>query len=438
MDALEYLRKKKNLHDFFFLIVFPVFLSILKIFPSVEKLPTRDSVRFIVSTVAYAVCVEILFIIAQKYKTKSIMKAGVLVSGFGYSLYRLNLPELAGFALSIGSSIIASVWFYSLIDTRLTNIFLSEIIGDKPIHVRVFIEQINKWNETRTYRVMDTWSELLFGKDFKEFDNAIQASTNLKVEVLLANPYSTVIKQRSEDLKKDAFVLSEEGLSKLFDLCIKHGQKLEVRLYDTTISCRAYSWFDKTFFSFYPPGMQGDYAVNLELFNASPLGEYVKSYFTQVWWSEKSIDIKYHMKVCINPPVNGEWEPTKEFMYCIDGTSGVLYFFVRINENRFALEEMENRFALEEMEKNKLPVNLLIDQTVLEYFLCFSGESNIEYVSQTGYASLYRQIKKLDFRRPEDRAEGNMAIKLCRKRYGPIFLMGQDLEADPTVFRASL
>jgi hypothetical protein len=429
MDAIIYLRKKKNLHDLFFLILFSFFLSIHKVFPSIEKLPARDSVRFIVSTFAYAVCIQILFFIAQKYNTKSIMKAGVLVSGLGYSLYRLDLPVLAGFALGIGSSIIASVWFYSLIDTRLTNFFQSEINGDKPIHVRSFIKQINKWNESRTYRVMDTWSELLLGKVFREFENAIKTSINFKVEVLLANPYSKVIKQRSEDLKKDAFVPSEEGLSKLFDLCIRYGHKLDVRLYNTTISCRAYSSFDKTFFSFYPPRMQGDHAVNLEFFNASPLGEYVNSYFNQVWRSDKSIDINYHMKVCINPPVSGEWEQTQEFMYCIDGTTGVLYFFVR---------DRTNRLALEGMEKEKLLVNLLIDQTILEDFLCLSDKSNVQDISHIGCASLYRQIRKLDDSKPEDRIEEEIAIKLCRKRYGPVYLMGQDLDQDPTVFKASL
>ena len=429
MDALVYLRKKKNPRDLFFVIFFPVFLSILKIFPSIEKLPAPDSVHFFVSTVAYAVCVEILFIIAQKYNTKSIMKAGVLVSGLGYSLYRLNLPVLAGFALGIGSSIIASVWFYSLIDTRLTNFFQSVIIDDKPIHVRVFIEQINKWNETRTYRVMDTWSELLLGEVFREFDNAIQTSTNLKVEVLLANPYSTVIKQRSEDLKKDAFIPSEEGISKLVDLCNKYGQKLEVRLYNTTISCRAYSWFDKTFFSFYPPGMQGDQAVNLEFFNASPLGEYVNSYFNQVWKSEKSIAINHHMKACINPTVSGRWDPAQEFMYCIERTTRVLYFFV---------PDRHNKKILKRQEEEKLPVNLLIDQTVLEDFPGLSDESNVEYISPIGCASLYRRIRKLDEDKPEDKAVEDIAIILCRKRYGPFYLKGEDLEKDPAVYMASL
>ena len=426
MNLLGKLRDKINA-DLYILIFLPPYLSINKTFPIIDRLPASSLVLFFVSSVAYALCIQILFFVAQRYNTKSIMKAGVLVSGLGYGLYRQNLPILAGFALGIGSSIIASVWFYSLIDTRLTNFFQTEI-NDKPIHVSFFIKQINRWNEARTYRVMDTWTELLLGKVYAEFEYAIQISKNFKVEVLLANPYSKVIKQRSEDLKKDAFSLSEEGLSKLFDLYIISDSKLDIRLYNTTISCRAYSWYDKTFFSFYPPGRQGDHGLNLEFFNASPLGEYINKYFDEVWRSDKSININYHMMACINPSVSGEWEQSQEFMYCINRTSGDLYFIVKYKSQRFIFEDKEEKKTL---------VNLLIDRTVAESLQDLSSQFNINILNKIGCASFNAQIRKLDVRIPEEEAEEDAAIGLFRKRYGTFYLRN-DLEGDPTVFKICL
>lgn len=427
MNILVKLRDKISA-DLFIMVFLPPYLSINKAFPIIDRLTANSLVLFFVSSVAYALCIQILFFIAQRYNTKSIMKAGVLVSGLGYGLYRQNLPVLAGFALGIGSSIIASVWFYSLIDTRLTNFFQSEI-NDKPIHVRFFIKQINKWNEERTYRVMDTWTELLLGKVYTEFENAIQISKNFKVEVLLANPYSKVIKQRSEDLKIDAFNLSEEGLSKLFDLYMIYNSRLEIRLYNTTISCRAYSWYDKTFFSFYPPGRQGDHCLNLEFFNASPLGEYIYKYFDEVWRSDKSVDINYHMMACINPSISGEWEQSQEFMYCINRTSGDLYFIVKYKPQRIIFE------GKEEM---KTYVNLLVDQTVAENLIDLSSQSNLKILKKIGCVSFNTQIRKLDVRIPVDAAEEDAAIELFRKRYGTYYLRKQDLEEDPTVFKICL
>ena len=248
--------------------------------------------------------------------------------------------ELIGIALdlarnistSLGINLFASWVVYVLINRAVKTI--SGVVETNKRNIRDFMETIK---DSRSVEILDIWTDLTKDSLFPRFIEILEfaSSRQIPIKILLSNPYSESLEQRSLDLgpvrdaqRNDIRVLAKQGIAKLFDAhisLIKRYEKnctLEIKLFSTTPSIGLYSWGSRSYFSVYPPDQKSDDSPNLEISNQSMLGQYVKKHFDNLWEVQSSIPIRKHMMISFLLDLDSSqsrdlWDSDRESCYYI-------------------------------------------------------------------------------------------------------------------------
>jgi hypothetical protein len=431
-------RSPINLH-----LLFSIILSFVLTYFIHYKRPEIGPIDFLLRFSVILSGLIILDIFAAQINARFVTTVGTGVSGSGYILYKLGMTKFDGFLLGIGSSIIASIWFYHLIEKRIGNL---TILDNEDGSVRLFLQLVaSQKNGMKKFRIMDTWTELTTEAFQKQFENALSSKRDLFMEILLANPFSNIIRQREDDLDSEIQQIAQAGISKLFNLCANNPDiNLQVRLYSTTISCRFYSSEVKTLFSFYPPGMKADEVPCLEFFSSSPLGKYVRQHFLTVWESRKTIGLNQHMRVCLVPPkiynIKRHEDWTKEYMFCVT-TNRNLFGEAKSLDNDYILLVFVSEGAIRQALIEGLdgePINVLIDPAILEWHGENPSFDHRNPQENDNRDSIVRIFNILDERRPTYSDEKEKIWKMFGDKYGHSNVDVIRLRSETTIFLTSV
>ena len=426
--------------------LFHIFLSFFLAFFIHYKRPEARAISYILFFLGILFGLVILDKFATRINARVVTSLGTGISGLGYILYKFGMTKLDGYILGIGSSIIASIWFYHLIENRIGNL---TILGNEDGSVRHFLELVaNQKNGMTKFRVMDTWTELTTEQYHKKFEIALTIKNDLSIKMLLANPFANIIRQREDDIGYDIQHIAQEGILRLYNLRENNPRlNLHVRLYSTTVSCRSYSSEIKTLFSFYPPGMKADEVPCLEFFSNSPLGKYVLQHFQTVWDSQKTIELYQHMKLRLTPPdtynvmKHENW--SREYLFCTStnqyrslgnlgqGNNCTLLIFVSDGGIRSALTS----------KLKDHPIDILIDPMILEAYGYDGLFNQTEYNCNAGdkRVTIRRKLKAVDENKVGYWTEDKIQIqRLFEEKYGKSNADVARFSDEPTIFLASV
>lgn len=214
--------------------------------------------------------------------------------------------HLKSLSTPLGINLLASWVIYILINQTVTS--LGGIFEINKRNLKGFIKEIEN---AENVQILDIWTDLTNDDNLEGLEQSLKkdkAKSLISIKILLSNPYSESLEQRSEDLlkEKNTKEFSKQGVAKLFNIYknnnnnLSHRKnKIEVRLFSSTPSIGFYSWGDRAFFSVYPPEQKADDSPNLEIFTASSIGQYITNHFDQLWKAKNTISLEKHMMVSL-------------------------------------------------------------------------------------------------------------------------------------------
>jgi hypothetical protein len=152
--------------------------------------------------------------------------------------------------------------------------------------------------------VMDTGNHLLEGGSRRGFLVALRKAlqNGAKVRILLLDPDSAAASQRAEEIRPvDVRRVIIDNLRHLNDfadsLDDRQRQSFQVRIYDASPSIQIFRWDDKALISFFPIGVRASASPHLEVYLASPLGEFVQGRFDDLWRHPSTRDLTEYVAV---------------------------------------------------------------------------------------------------------------------------------------------
>jgi hypothetical protein len=338
--------------------------------------------------------------------------------------YFYGKETLFNLGTGIGSSILASLLFFVIIEQKIQSLFGT--IAVPKLDFNLFIKELLTGDKNTYFYILDTWSELANNQEYiHKLEIALFKNRNL--QILLANPYSNVIEQRTKDLNSDAKKLAQEGAKNLFWLLYgdkseekkNRNQKIKVKFVDSTISIILYAWQDRAQISFLPPDSMADTKPVLETSLTSSFGRFAKEYFNALWEKSSNISLYDHMKVRIDLNNDGGWI---SLFYCICSEKKLIYISTPDTDDR---QSFDNH--LETKSSTPKQIQLSIDQ------IFTTGLSNIG--SNSGSTNIYRFLNKIPDTAKDWR---KTVVKLFETRYGPNNEYGCYLGKDPTFFYVTL
>jgi hypothetical protein len=152
--------------------------------------------------------------------------------------------------------------------------------------------------------VMDTGNHMLEGASRQRFLVALRSAlgNGAVVRILLLDPDSAAAAQRTEEIAPvDVGRVIRDNLRHLhaFAATCDPGarQRFQVRIYDASPSIQMFRWDDKALISFFPIGIRASAAPHLEVYLASPLGEFVQSRFDELWRHTSTRDLADYLTI---------------------------------------------------------------------------------------------------------------------------------------------
>ncbi|WP_412542878.1 hypothetical protein R8Z50_10480 [Longispora sp. K20-0274] len=170
-----------------------------------------------------------------------------------------------------------------------------------------------------TVAILETGTPALGHQYLREFRAALGEAfdNDVAVRMLLLDPDSSAAEQRTEELggHTDIRELVTDNLRHLAQIGSEARGQLEVRLYSATPSVQMYRWDDKAFLSFYPVGRLSDDSEQLEVFLASPWGQFVQARFAELWDDRGTRDITDYFRLGVRLWYEGEENGDRTLRY---------------------------------------------------------------------------------------------------------------------------
>lgn len=190
--------------------------------------------------------------------------------------------------LNIGASIVIVALTYAIFDPLFEELRRSRVEEHPRLDDEEFSAHVA--GAQAMVAIMDTGSHLLEGGGRERFLRALRAALHngVVVRVLLLDPDSAAASQRAEEIRPvDVREVLVDNLRRLNDfagsLDREPRTRFQVRIYDASPSIHMFRWDDKALISFFPIGARASASPHLEVFMASPLGEFVASRFDELW-----------------------------------------------------------------------------------------------------------------------------------------------------------
>ncbi|WBB68715.1 hypothetical protein [Micromonospora sp. WMMD812] len=190
--------------------------------------------------------------------------------------------------LNIGASVVIVALTYAIFDPLFEELRRSRVEEHPRLDDEEFSAHVA--GATSVVAIMDTGSHLLEGGGRERFLNALRAAlgNGVVVRVLLLDPDSAAASQRAEEIRPvDVRRVLVDNLRRLneFATSLDKGlrARFHVRIYDASPSIHMFRWDDKALISFFPIGARASASPHLEVFMASPLGDFVESRFDELW-----------------------------------------------------------------------------------------------------------------------------------------------------------
>ncbi|MGC5022300.1 hypothetical protein [Micromonospora sp. DT47] len=210
------------------------------------------------------------------------VSAGLLTWGRVVTGYNQEL------LLNIGASIVIVAFSYAIVDPLFEEVRRSRVEEHPSFDDAEFSAHVAAAGSTVS--IMDIGSHLLEGAGRDRFLRALRTAlgNGVLVRVLLLDPDSAAASQRAEEIRPvNVREVIADNLRRLNEfaesLDAEARARLQVRIYDASPTVHMFQWDDKALISFFPVGVRASAAPHLEVFMASPLGEFVESRFDELW-----------------------------------------------------------------------------------------------------------------------------------------------------------
>ncbi|WP_157641504.1 hypothetical protein [Longispora albida] len=138
--------------------------------------------------------------------------------------------------------------------------------------------------------ILETGTHALSHHYVADFREALATAfrNDVEVRILLLDPDSPAAVQRTEELAgradiRDLVMTNLRNIHQITESLPSARRLLHVRLYSVNPSVQMYRWDDKAYLSFYPVGRRSDETEQLEIFLASPWGQFVQERFRELW-----------------------------------------------------------------------------------------------------------------------------------------------------------
>ena len=204
--------------------------------------------------------------------------------------------------INIGASVVIVALSYAIFDPLFEELRRSRVEE----HSMFDHDEFNRHVSTATdlVAVMDTGNHLLEGSSRRGFLVALRKAlqNGARVRILLLDPDSAAASQRAEEIRPvDVRRVIVDNLRYLNDfadsLDDRQRQSFQVRIYDASPSIQIFRWDDKALISFFPIGVRASASPHLEVYLASPLGEFVQGRFDDLWRHPSTRDLSEYVTV---------------------------------------------------------------------------------------------------------------------------------------------
>ncbi|HEU4422937.1 MAG TPA: hypothetical protein VFR67_10445 [Pilimelia sp.] len=213
--------------------------------------------------------------------------------------------------LNIGASVVIVALSYAIFDPIFEELRKSRVQEHPAFDHDEFSERVAGASDV--VAVMDTGNHMLEGGSRIKFLAAVRVALDRGaiVRILLLDPDSAAASQRAEEIAPvDVRRVITHNLRHLYvfaaSLEANLRPRMQVRIYDASPSIQMFRWDDKALISFFPIGIRASAAPHLEVFLASPLGDFVQGRFDDLWRHPSTRELDDHMVVPVAVHHRGE------------------------------------------------------------------------------------------------------------------------------------
>jgi hypothetical protein len=204
--------------------------------------------------------------------------------------------------INVGASVVIVALSYAIFDPVFQEIRRSRVQEQPTFDDENFSRNVA--NAKREVTIMDTGNHILEGDSRDIFLEALERAVQRRVvvRILLLDPDSSAAKQRAEEISPvNVRKVIMENLRYLEScrqkLSPSQRDKIQVRIYDALPAIQLFQHDFKALVSFFPVGRRASASSHLEIDIDTPLGQFVRSRFDQLWSHPSSRTIQSWMQM---------------------------------------------------------------------------------------------------------------------------------------------
>lgn len=181
---------------------------------------------------------------------------------------------------------------------------------------------LNVAKAKREVTIMDTCNHMLEGNSRDVFLEALKCAVqrHVIVKILLLDPDSSAVKQRSEEISPvNVRKVTMENLRYLEScrqqLAASQQDRIQVRIYDALPAIQLFQHDFRALVSFFPVGKRASASSHLEIDIETPLGQFVRSRFNEIWNLPSNRTIQTWMQLRLEARSGGHHLGVHEVQY---------------------------------------------------------------------------------------------------------------------------
>jgi hypothetical protein len=205
--------------------------------------------------------------------------------------------------INIGASVLIVALSYAIFDPVFEQIRLARV-QEQSFDDAVFCRNVAR--ASREVRIMDTCNHILEGPGRNALLDALTeaARRSANIEILLLDPDSAATEQRAGEISDDVRAKVVENLYYLQE-CRRQlpdtvRDRLQVRIYDALPSIQFFQYDDRALVSFFPAGGRASASTHLEIAIDTPLGEFVRGRFGDLWGHTRTSTLETWLNVDVS------------------------------------------------------------------------------------------------------------------------------------------